>query len=357
MHLKKLTVKNFRNYYNNTFEFCNSYNFITGANGTGKSNILEAVSVLSNIKSFRNASDRAMIKQYESYYYINGVVAEDTFENVFEAAFQNKDKIKKKYKINNSKVDRLIDYYGKFITVNLSPTDTDLIIGEPEKKRRYIDSVISKIDKEYFKKICEYKRILNNRNTILKSGIVHLKNIQVWNELLAEKSSYIIKKREKFLNDILDLFANNYQKISNENDSVSIKYRPSVTGETTADILNQIENNQQRDKRYKTTTLGPHRDSYSIKYRGVDCSLYASNGQLRSLSIALKLAEKNIVEENLNKKAVILIDDIFSELDRLRRHNLIRLMKNQNQVLFTVPTVEDLSISDLADSTILNLDK
>lgn len=357
MFLKNIVLKNFRNYYDRQFDFCNSFNFITGFNGTGKTNLLEAISVVSNIKSFRGAVDKKLIKQNEEYYYLRGLVQSNNSENIYEVAFLNSEKVKKKLKIDNEKIDRLTDYYGRFLTVCFSPNDTSLINGIPEIKRKYIDSIISKIDKKYFKTICEYRRVLNNRNTLLKNRNIDYKNLEIWDTLLAEKSSYIIQRRDNFINSLSSLICEYYNVISYEKEKIDIIYKPSIKLSDKENIYENIRNNNKKDIRFKTTTIGPHRDSYSVRYLGDDCSYYASNGQQRSMAIAIRMAEMNIIEKITEKKAVILVDDIFSELDKLRRHNLIRFIHNNNQVIFTVPSVDCFEKEYISDSILYNLNK
>ena len=357
MFLKNIVLKNFRNYSDRQFDFCNNFNFITGFNGTGKTNLLEAVSVLSNIKSFRGIADKKLIKQKENHYYIKGLVESNNSENVYEVAFLNSEKVKKKLKIDNEKIDRLADYYGKFLTVCFSPNDTSIINGTPDIKRKYIDSIISKIDKKYFKNICEYRRVLNNRNTLLKNRNIDYKNLEIWDILLAEKSSYIIKCRDNFINRLSSLITEYYNVIGNEKNKIYIDYKPSIQENDKEIIFKKIYNNHKKDTIFKTTTLGPHRDSYSVRYMGEDCSFYASNGQQRSMAIAIRMGEMNIIESVTEKKAVILVDDIFSELDKLRRHNLIRFIHNNNQVIFTVPSVDCFEKEYISDSILYNLNK
>ncbi len=340
MILKSLKLINFRNYENLEIIFSPEINFITGENGSGKTNILEAISIISNLKSFRNIHDNNIIKWDSNSYYCSGEVSDSEY-NKFEVGYTiSNDKSKKKIKIDSSEIKKVSDYYGKLITVSFIPTDINIINGTPEIRRRYFDSVISKLYPEYIDELNKYREICYSRNMLLKKireNKSDIKLLDVWNKMFSEKAFSIIKKRRLFIKEFNRLFVENYLTISNEESSPLIHYSESLKSESQDDILNEVNNNIRNDLRRGNTVSGPHRDDYFIhNNKGVAFFNYASQGQKRTSSISLKLSEVEIIKEIKNKKSIILVDDIFSELDEKRRDSMIDLLTGKGQIIFTM---------------------
>ncbi len=340
MILKNIKLINFRNYGNLEINFSPEMNFITGDNGSGKTNILEAISIISNLKSFRNIHDNNIIKWNSNSYFCSGEVY-DSEHNKFEVgySFQNS-KTKKKIKIDSNEIKKISDYYGKLLTVNFIPTDINIINGAPEIRRRYFDSVISKIYPDYIDELNKYRDILYSRNLLLKKikeNRGDLKLLEVWNKMFSEKAFSILQKRKFFIKEFNELFINNYLKISNEDSSPSIKYSTTLKTDSFDNVLSEINSNVKTDIKRGSTVSGPHRDDYIISNKeGVAFINYASQGQKRTSSISLKLSEVEIIKKIKNKKSIILVDDIFSELDEKRRNSMIDLLKDEGQIIFTM---------------------
>jgi DNA replication and repair protein RecF len=340
MILNRIKLVNFRNYDNLEITFSPEINFITGNNGSGKTNIIEAISVISNLKSFRNISDESLIKWENSSYYCSGDVSGSEYSK-FEVGYSiQSDKPKKKIKIDSSEIKKVSDYYGKLITVNFIPTDINIINGPPDIRRRYFDSVISKIYPEYIDELNKYRDICFSRNLLLKK--IREKNsdaklLDAWNRIYSEKACLILKKRRSFIDEFNRFFMNNYLKISNEESSPVINYSSTLKSEDYDDIYREININLSNDLRRGTTQLGPHRDDYIIRNDGcILFSSYASQGQKRAASICLKMSEVEIIKKIKQKKSIILIDDIFSELDEIRRNSMIDLLQGEGQIIFTM---------------------
>ena len=340
MILKNLKLINFRNYDNLEINFSPGINFITGDNGSGKTNILEAISIISNLKSFRNISDNNIIRWNNSSYYCAGEISDSEYLK-FEVGFTNQDnKSKKKIKIDSNEIKKISDYYGKLITVNFIPTDINIINGTPEIRRKYFDSVISKIYPEYIDELNRYKEICYSRNLLLKKikenrGDIRI--LDVWNRMFSEKAASIIQKRKLFIREFNTLFVKNYYKIGNEDNSPEINYISTLKTDSIESILTEINANIKNEVRRGNTISGPHRDDYIINNNeGLAFINYASQGQKRSASISLKFSEVEIIKEIKKKKCIILVDDIFSELDENRRNNMIELLKDEGQIIFTM---------------------
>jgi len=340
MILKNLKLINFRNYENLEINFSPEINFITGYNGSGKTNILEAISIISNLKSFRNINDNNIVRWNCSSYYCSGEVL-NSENSKFEVGFSiQNNKPKKKIKIDSSEIKKISDYYGKLITVSFIPTDINIINGTPEIRRRYFDSVISKIYPDYIDELNKYREICYSRNLLLKKikeNRGDTKVLEVWNKMFSAKAISIIQKRKSFINDFNELFIKNYLNISSEEFSPSINYYTTLKSDDYDSLLDEVNANVRIDLRRGITVSGPHRDDYIINNKeGIAFINYASQGQKRTSSISLKLSEVEIIKKIKNKKSIILVDDIFSELDEKRRKSMIELLQNEGQIIFTM---------------------
>jgi len=345
MYISRLNLKNFRNYESAEVSFAPSINFITGNNGSGKTNILEAISVLANIKSFRNISDYDMVKWKSYSYYISAEVMENAIKK-FEVGFSfEKERSRKKIKIDEAEIKKASDYYGKFLIVVISPGDINIINDGPEIRRNFFDSVISKIDKEYFEKLNEFKKTVINRNSLLKQLREHKVNdvgqLEPWDLIFANKAAYITKRREDFIGGFKDTFILNYENIAADDNAPDIKYVNTLGVSDEKIILKKLKERRTKDILLGNCGSGPHRDDFLMKnYDGKHFINYASQGQKRTAAISLKISECDIIKKVLNKEAVVLIDDIFSELDERRRKSMMKLLNRENQVIFTMVNID-----------------
>ncbi len=340
MIIDKLKLSNFRNYINQEIEFSPEVNIISGYNGSGKTNILEAISVISNLRSFRQASDVAMTCWKSDFYYCRGEIS-GTDYSLFEVGFyRDREQSKKKIKIDGAEIKKVSDYYGNMITVAFIPSDINIPGGAPDLRRRYFDSVISKLFPDYINDLNRFRDILNSRNVLLKKireRSSDQKQLDVWDMLLAEKASLIIKRRNEFIRQFSVIFNSSYNRISGESNPPLLKYRPSLSESGTDEIYRIFKSELKSDIRKGSTGTGPQRDDYIfVNDENLNFFSYASQGQRRTAAISLKIAEYEIIRSLRNKKSIILIDDIFSELDEKRRSNMIDLLMKEGQLIFTM---------------------
>ena len=340
MILKNIRLVNFRNYSDAVISLSPVINCITGDNGSGKTNILEAISIISNLKSFRNITDSSIIKWNNSSYYCSGEVLDSEYSNFKVGYSIQNNKPKKKIKIDEAEIKKVSDYYGKLITVNFIPSDINIINGTPDIRRRYFDSVISKIFPDYIDELNRYRNICFSRNLLLKKindNKSNIKLLEVWNKMFSETAALIINKRKSFIKRFNELFFKNYLSISKEDNSPEICYLTSLKSDNEEGILSEINSNIKIDLKRGNTVYGPHRDDYYIRNSdGIGFINYASQGQRRTASISLKFSEVEIIKEIKQKKSIILVDDIFSELDEKRRESMIELLKDEGQLIFTM---------------------
>ena len=341
MHISRLNLKNFRNYESVEVDFSPRVNFIMGSNGSGKTNILEAISVLANIKSFRNISDHDMVKWKSSSYYTSAEVMENVIKK-FEIGFSfENDRSRKKVKIDDIEIKKDSNYYGKFLVVIISPEDINIINNGPEGRRHFFNSVISKIDQEYFEKLGEFKKTVINRNNLLKQlrerKINDAGQLEPWDLIFAEKAAYITEKRRNFIDNFKNTFILNYRHIASDDNAPDIKYVNTLGVFDKEAILKKLKERRTKDVLLGNCGKGPHRDDFLLENSdGIHFINYASQGQKRTAAISLKISECDIIGKTLGKEAIILVDDIFSELDEKRRKGMIKLLSRENQVIFTM---------------------
>lgn len=340
MVIRDLTVRNFRNYSELQLSFSPAINFIIGKNGVGKTNILEAIAIASNIKTFRNIHDSEIIKWHENGYYCS-ITTGSSDDSLFEVGcIRLNNSVKKKLKIDGKEISTAAEYYGRLLTVILSPNDITIINGTPDIRRRFFDGAISKIDGGYFRVLGDFKRVLASRNRLLKhtkNSVRDIRQLDAWDQIFSEKASVLIKRRCAFTEHYNQIFQKNYSDIAGDDPVPSIRYQGSCESGDPECIYKSLVMVREKDQILGMTSLGPQRDEYIIENEaGVKFIHYASQGQRRTAAVALKVAECLIIEEEKGKKAVILVDDIFSELDDSRKSRVIDLLRRGNQIIFTM---------------------
>ena len=360
MYIKELIVKNFRNYSFLELSFSPGINCIVGNNGVGKTNILEAISVVSNIRSFRNNHDAEIIKWNEEGYYCSSLVQREGEEQRFEIGCSLRDDtVVRKLKIDGVEIKSADAYYGKILSVILSPIDIHIVHGSPDIRRRFIDSVISKIDARYFKTLSEFRTILASRNRILKNIKIRASNakeLDVWDVLFSEKSVEIVAARGKFVTSFNEIFRDIYARISNEQPP-SLSYRASISSDDHSAVQRMLEEHRLRDIAAGSSGMGPQRDDVVIQGEaGMRFTSYASQGQKRTAAVALKVSECLFLERNKGERAIVLVDDIFSELDAQRRLRTVDILQRGNQIIVTMVHCEDDALTQSSPSKMFHID-
>jgi DNA replication and repair protein RecF len=362
MQLRDIVLKDFRNYENLSLSFSPLTNFIVGPNGAGKTNILEAISVLSNLRSFRNSNDVEIIRWGCSTYYCSCSLTGNE-NNRFEVAFTDVSGVhRKKFQIDANVLKNHSDYYGRLLTVILSPSDILLVQGVPEFRRKYFDSIISKFDNKYLLTLNDFRKTLFNRNKLLKlcreKGTVDTNGIDVWDQLFAENASYLITARMNFAQSYDEYFQNAYMAISEENNLPALMYRPSMESSEPGFIIQELQRNRSKELRYGSTVKGPQRDDYYFLNRNnILFTHYASQGQRRTAAIALKIAERDYIQNLIDKKCIVLMDDIFSELDAERQKNMVALVNTRNQLIITMVNSNSFAFNNLDMDRLFLIDK
>jgi DNA replication and repair protein RecF len=354
MIINSIKIKNFRNHIEKELFFTDGINVLWGNNGVGKTTILEAISVCSISKSFVTSSDVILINENENQYCISANCTNDlTLPYKINISFTPKQP--KEISANNW--NRLLpkDIIGEIPLVILSPDYKKITSGSPEFRRQFINGLLSQISKNYLEKLYEHRRILKQRNSLLSQFKGNLNNVSLlpilsqWTEALINVSSDLIVRRNEFIKDFNLIFTEAYKIISNSKELVSISYQPDSISEVITNKKQVIDILTQRSKmmlngeiKRSTTLFGSQKDDIKICINNGIAKEYASQGQHKSLLIAIKFSEFQYLLEKKNETPVILFDDIFSELDNIRIEKVLDLLAQSKAQIFitlTDPTI------------------
>jgi DNA replication and repair protein RecF len=336
MHIEKLSLINFKNYQEASLNFSDKINCLIGLNGSGKTNILDAIYYLSMTKSAHNSIDSQNIKFDESFFSIKGTFYNSSKKSDIVCFFQ--EGIKKSFKVNKVDYDKLSQHIGKFPVVLITPYDTDIIREGSETRRKFFDTIISQIDKEYLNHLIRYNNNLKQRNGALKqfnkARKINHDLLDTYDQVLVSTANKIFKKRTDFIQTFETEFLDKYSFITDSNEEVSIDYTSNVSS---LDFEMQLKNSRNRDVSMERTSLGTHKDDFKFTINSQALKKFGSQGQQKSFAIALKLAQFGTIENETMIKPILLLDDIFDKLDTNRIAKLLKLIHDNEfgQVFLT----------------------
>lgn len=335
MQIKKLFLQNFRNYENEVFGFSDGLNVLFGKNAQGKTNCAEAVFYLCTGTSLRIRHDKQLIKIGAEYAKITAEAENRYGKVVIEATiYENKREIR----VNGAKIGKNADLMGHINSVFFSPGELRLIQDGPDERRRFMNISISQTSPAYYTALLRYNKILDQRNSLLKEkdvGLV-LDTLPVWDEQLCKYAGIIVKKRAEFLEKLAPFAKEYHAFLTDGAEELELKPDRRYDGDETeisAQILRRLENNYEKDLRLGFTTVGPHRDDIVVNFNGIDAKAYASQGQMRTCALALKLAEVRIFKELSGEYPILVLDDVMSELDLRRRKKLLACIADVQTIL------------------------
>lgn len=359
MIVKDLRLINFRNYFNLNVEFNDNINIFIGKNAQGKTNLIESIYICSNGKSFRTNKDRELINFNKEQAYIGANIKINNLEKFIEIKME-KDK-PKRIRINKSELKNYKELNTGLIAVVFCPDDLKMIKEGPMLRRNFLDINISQIKPVYNYNLIRYNKVLMQRNNLLKTCRVKkdlLNLIDVFDIQLSKLGTSIIIERDKFINELNMLINPTHKNLTCDKEIVELKYLSNIPRlidreSIEKEYLKLLKFNLNRDLEYGLTEIGPHRDDLSMLINNKDVKIYGSQGQQRTLVLSIKLSVVEYIKKYFGIYPVVLLDDVFSELDEDRRRFLASSFKNM-QVFITVTDAVDLSvIQDLSKSVFI----
>lgn len=352
-YLSDVELNNFRCYDCFLSTFSSNINVIVGKNAIGKTSLIEGIYYLGLCKSFKTNDYNELLKKDKDYLYVKGTLVDGEKEYKIVASMTDKGK---KISVNNTIYRSLSDYLGFLNIICFSPEDLKLVKGEPKIKRRFLDINIGQKDKIYLKHVIDYNKVLKERNELLKNDDIYPQFndlLKVYTEKLATIGYEIIKRRREFLKDIEPFINKKIKEISSDDEEVEICYKPNVSED---DIKNELFKAIEVDKYAKTTTIGPHRDDVVLNINGYNASIYGSQGQQRTIALAIKLGLADYIKKD-NDKLIIILDDVFGELDNKRQIELLRSVMSENQVFITTTSCDNIDQSIINDCNVIKLEE
>ncbi|WP_040928957.1 DNA replication/repair protein RecF [Nosocomiicoccus massiliensis] len=346
MKLSSIHLDNFRNYESLSLDFHDKLNVFIGKNAQGKTNLLESIYCLATTKSHRTTRDKEMIRMNQDEALISGYV-ENRFSEIPISLLLSKSG--KRAKINHIELAKLSQYVGALNCVLFAPEDLEIVKGAPEVRRNFIDVECGQISKIYLQSLSDYKRVLKQKNLYLKERHVDKMMVEIFNEQLVEAALEIINKREAFVEALNEYAKQIHSDISNNKENLTVEYRPNIKclelkkeerlqflKETYESVIdNEIERRQ--------CLIGPHRDDLKFYINDMDVQTYGSQGQQRSTALSLKLAELDVIANEIGEYPILLLDDVLSELDEHRQAHLLTSIRNRVQTFVTTTSISDIN--------------
>lgn len=344
LQLQHITLYQFKNYRSSSFDFSERIVGIWGKNGVGKTNLLDAIHYLCFTKSYFIRQDNQNVQHGSEGFRLESRL--NLNDKTEKTVCILRETGKKEFSVNDTQYDKFSKHIGRYPCVVIAPDDADLITGDSKERRTFIDALLSQVDEEYLRQLIIYKKVLDQRNSLLKgfaeTGKTDVALLEVLDDQLAKAGTYIFEKRKSFMISFLPVVKRLYQDISRQPEDVTLFYESELLQATMAELL---KINRQKDSYAQRTTSGIHRDDLDMQLGGQPFKNIASQGQRKSLLFALKLAEMEILKKEKGFAPLLLLDDVFEKLDEERVSNLLNkvCMENDGQVFITDTNGERLS--------------
>lgn len=334
MIIRSLKLIDYRSYSERIFEFDEKLNILVGKNAQGKTNVIEAIFYAVIGKSFKTAKEKEIIKWGKHRAYICGEFSKKYRDVKIEIFFdENK---KKSIKIDDIGIKKIGELLGATNAVFFSPDELKLVKESPEERRRFMNMDISQTNKRYFYLVNRYEKVLANRNKLLKSTKdieVVKETIEIWDRALSDLAEKIAVERKKFIEELSPYAKLAHQFISGGKEDLEIKYCSSFENDYASNMFKTLQKNIEKDFKLGYTTVGVHRDDLDIYLNGVEVKNYGSQGQQRTVALSMKLAELEIIKNRVGEYPILLLDDVFSELDNERRKKLLKFTSKTQTII------------------------
>jgi DNA replication and repair protein RecF len=337
MYLDRITLINFKNYREAELAFSPRINCLVGDNGSGKTNLLDAIHYLSFCKSFFNPTDMQNICHGESFFAIHGLFTGDGDRSDLVSCVVQPNQ-RKQFSLNKKEYDRLADHIGLLPLVMISPYDRDLINDGSDIRRKYLDSVISQVNRLYLDDLINYNKALAQRNLLLKQfaegNYFDQASLEIWDKQLVRYGQNIFAERESFIRGFMPLFADFYRLVSGGRETAGMEYDSKLRGESFENLLKEA---MRYDRAARFSTVGVHKDDLLLYIDGHPVKKFGSQGQQKSFVIAMRLAQFDYIRKSKGMKPILLLDDIFDKLDDNRVEQLVKMVSNDDfgQVFIT----------------------
>ncbi len=327
MYLKSISLFNYKNFSEATFEFDHKINCFVGKNGIGKTNVLDAIYHLAYGKSYFNPLAIQNIKHGEEFFVIEGAFEiKERSEIILCSLKKNQKKILKR---NGKVYEKFSDHVGFIPLVIISPADRDLIVEGSETRRRFMDSVISQSDPDYLQQLIQYQKILQQRNALLKyfalNYVFEIETLSIYNEQLQQLGHAIFEKRKAFLDEFIPIFNQHHHAITGSEETVQLVYESQLFESS---LLELLAESIAKDRALHYTSSGIHKDDLSFEIDSHPIKKFGSQGQQKSFLIALKLAQFDFLKKQSGEKPILLFDDVFDKLDETRVEKIIEMVNN-----------------------------
>ncbi|MBQ8444674.1 MAG: DNA replication/repair protein RecF [Clostridia bacterium] len=335
MYIKSLTLKDYRSYENRTFEFSENVNVLVGKNAQGKTNVLEAIFFMVLGKSFKTSKEKEVIAWNKDNGYIRGEFQKKYREIKIEVFFDKN--CKKSIKIDEINIKKIGELMSSVNAVFFSPDELRLIKESPEERRKFMNVVLSQTNKRYFYMLGRYEKVLANRNKLLKESknFETLKDtIDIWDRALADFAERIYIERANFIKEITPFAIKAHEYLSGGRENIRIEYKSSFIGEGYGEKMQKaLSKNLEKDYKLGYTTVGVHRDEIDFYLNDVEVKSFGSQGQQRTVALSLKLAELEFIKNKVGEYPILLLDDVFSELDSERRKKLLKFTSKTQTII------------------------
>jgi DNA replication and repair protein RecF len=372
MYLKTLHLRHFRNYADQQVEFSAAKTILVGNNAQGKSNLLEAVELLSSLRSHRTSRDRDLIRDGEAIAQVTGHLEKDM--GAVDLAMTLRQNGRRTVALNSLNLRRQLDFLGTLNMVQFSSLDLDLVRGGPDQRRHWLDSLLVQLEPIYAYVLQQYNQILRQRNALLKARLKaepqdspdssltpHSSELALWDAQLAIAGSRVIRRRARVLQRLVPFAQSWHRSISGSTEQLEIRYAPNV--ELVEDdpealqkaFLDKIQQRAVVEQHQGTTIVGPHRDEVEFTINNTPARQYGSQGQQRTLVLALKLAELKLIEDVIGEPPLLLLDDVLAELDLSRQNQLLDAIQDRFQTLITTTHLGSFDAQWINSSQILEV--
>ncbi|MBD2531466.1 DNA replication/repair protein RecF [Nostoc flagelliforme FACHB-838] len=363
MYLKTLNLRQFRNYQDQKVEFTAAKTILVGNNAQGKSNLLEAVELLATLRSHRMTRDRDLVQEGEAIAQINATLERET--GLSDLSLTLRRNGRRSVALNGESIRRQMDFLGVLNAVQFSSLDLELVRGGPEGRRNWLDTLLIQLEPVYAHILQQYNHVLRQRNAFLKSHVETLdatslnSELAVWDAQLATTGTRVIRRRDRAIQRLAPIASAWHASISGSTEVLQIKYVPNIPlednrpEEVQQAFLAKIQLRAIAEMHQGTTLVGPHRDEVELTINQTPARQYGSQGQQRTLVLALKLAELQLIEEVVKEPPLLLLDDVLAELDLSRQNQLLDAIQDRFQTLITTTHLGSFDSQWLKSSQIL----